>query len=73
MRRAEGNVAGGGLYHTICRVGATPFFFSFSNELRFASMMIRLGLRALLQVYDTEGTASSSADVLACLWVVGRG
>lgn len=73
MRRAEGRVAGGRLYHTICRVGATPFFFSLSNELRFASMMMRLGLRALLQVYDTEGTASSSTDVLVRLWVGGRG
>lgn len=66
---------GRGLYHTICRVGATPSSLFFSNGLRFVSTVIRLGpqaLRALLQVYDTEGTASSSPDVLVRLWVASR-
>lgn len=53
--------------------GGHTFFLFFSNGLRFVSTVIRLGpLRALLQVYDTEGTASSSPDVLVRLWVASR-
>ena len=54
--------------------GGVHIFLTFlSNELRFGSTVIMLGHRALLQVYDTEGTASSNSGVLVRLWVGGRG